>query len=259
MATRPRIAAVGEVSRDRYVNHGVTTLGGCSANFARAAGDAGAEAWLFAVVGDDDEGREALAALARTPLNLRVRTDPGATAICPIRVEPHGERVFCGWQPGVVERYRLTDAELAELASMDVIALANTPAWEQCMELRGPKLVGDFSQDDLMQRDFSGLALAFVGGTPADLDRLRPLARDRLVVLTAGAAGAWALHGNTVLHQPTVATQIVDTTGCGDAFQGAFTATYFARPGDHEVLARALAAGAKAAARVAAMIGAQAS
>ena len=105
-----------------------------------------------------------------------------------------------------------------------------------------------------MDRDFSGLHLAFVGGRSDDLDRLRPLARDRLVVLTAGAAGAWALRGDEVVFQPTVATTIVDTTGCGDAFQGAFAATYFAGPGN---LAAALLAGARAAAAVAAHVGAQ--
>jgi len=256
MATRLRIAAVGEISRDRYIDRDVTTLGGCSANFARAAAGAGAEAWLYAPVGNDELGRDALSALARTTIQLRVRVEHGATAMCPIRIAATGERQFCGWQPGVVASYRLNDAELAELATMDVIALADTPAWEQCISLRGPKLVGDFSQDQPMDRDFSGLHLAFVGGRTDDLDRLKPLARDRVVVLTAGAAGAWALRGNEVVFQPTVAATIVDTTGCGDAFQGAFTATYFA-PRDGGDLTAALLAGARAAASIIAHVGAQ--
>lgn len=252
MAAHLRIAAVGEVSRDRYVDRDLTVLGGVSCNFARAAAAAGAEAWLYAPVGDDELGREALAALAATPLQLRVRVERGATALCPIRITEAGEREFCGWQPGVAATYRLTDTELAELATMDVIALADTPAWEQCIALAGPRLVGDFSQDQPMDRDFAGLHLAFVGGRADDLDRLRPFAHDRLVVLTAGAAGAWALRGDEVVFQPTLATTIVDTTGCGDAFQGAFTATYFAGSD----LATALAAGAHAAAVVAARLGA---
>jgi sugar/nucleoside kinase (ribokinase family) len=83
---------------------------------------------------------------------------------------------------------------------------------------------------------------------PARVIRRR-YARATLVVLTAGA---WALTGDRVVHQPTLATAVVDTTGCGDAFQGAFTVAHFGGVD----LAGALRAGARAAAAVAARYGA---
>jgi sugar/nucleoside kinase (ribokinase family) len=252
MANRLRVAAVGEVSLDIYVETGDSALGGCSCNLARAAADAGAHAALFAVVGDDDRGKDVLARLAATSLERHVRVETGATAVQQIRVEPSGERTFCGWAPGVVAAYAPSPDELAALRGFDVLALADTPAWDACLALPGPRKVADFSQDAATAWRFAGLDIAFVGGTPGDLDRLRAHARDQIVVLTAGAAGAWALAGDRVLHQPSLATTVVDTTGCGDAFQGAFTVAHFS--GSH--LAGALAAGARAAAACAGRRGA---
>jgi fructoselysine 6-kinase len=252
MAARLRIAAVGEVGLDLYEELGRATLGGCSCNVARAAAAAGATATLFAAVGDDLRGRDVQASLASSGLDLRVRVETGTTALQRIRVDPDGERRFCGWEPGVIATYRLTDAELAALRDFDVIALADTPAWDQCVALTGPRLVAYFSQDAETAWRFDGLDIAFVGGVATDLDRLRPLARDRLVVLTAGAAGAWAIDRDRVVHQPSVATRIVDTTGCGDAFQAAFIVAYFSG----SPVETALLAGARAAMTVASQLGA---
>jgi sugar/nucleoside kinase (ribokinase family) len=244
-----RLAAVGEVSLDRYVDRDATALGGCSCNLARAAAAAGAHAALFAPVGDDDRGRDVLARLAQTPLELHVRTERGVTAVQNIRID-RGERVFCGWEPGVVAHYALSPAERELLAGFDVLAIADTPAWDACLALAGPKKVADFSQDAGTAWRFDGLDIAFVGGTLADLPRLR--GAGTLVVLTAGADGAYARAGDRVVHQPSLATTIVDTTGCGDAFQGAFTVAYFTGAD----LADALEAGARAAAACAARLGA---
>jgi ribokinase len=47
------------------------------------------------------------------------------------------------------------------------------------------------------------------------------------VVVTAGPAGCWAVSGpveSPLLHQPAFSVPIVDTTGCGDVFHGAYAA-----------------------------------
>ena len=45
------------------------------------------------------------------------------------------------------------------------------------------------------------------------------------LVITDGANGSWALEKELVIHQPAFPTKVVDTTGCGDAFHGAYAAT----------------------------------
>ncbi len=42
------------------------------------------------------------------------------------------------------------------------------------------------------------------------------------VVITDGAAGCWLWEGETFIHQPAFAVPVVDTTGAGDTFHGAY-------------------------------------
>ena len=44
------------------------------------------------------------------------------------------------------------------------------------------------------------------------------------LIITDGTRGSWALTPEGVLHQPAFAVDAVDTTGCGDAFHGAYAA-----------------------------------
>ena len=55
---------------------------------------------------------------------------------------------------------------------------------------------------------------------------LRSLARRTTaqLVVTDGVRGSWALSEDGVLHQPAFPVVAVDTTGCGDAFHGAYGA-----------------------------------
>lgn len=260
------IAAVGEVCADLYEGDSRVFLGGISGNFARCAAEAGARASVFAAVGDDELGRALTALLGATRVASRVRVLPGATAVQRIRIAPDGERVFCGFDAGVVADYTLTTDELAALARFDAVAVPLAPETErvvaQLATAGGQRaLVGDVSRDsagdDLcawLAPRLPALAIAFVGGTAEDLEPLRALSeRARaLVVLTAGAAGAWALASGRVLHQPTVAERVIDTTGCGDAFQAAFAVRHLTGAS----LDVALHAGARAAALVAAKRGA---
>jgi len=45
---------------------------------------------------------------------------------------------------------------------------------------------------------------------------------DKVVGVTAGARGAYFVSSESEFHQPSFAVKVVDTTGCGDVFHGAF-------------------------------------
>ncbi|GGA85368.1 ribokinase [Neiella marina] len=53
---------------------------------------------------------------------------------------------------------------------------------------------------------------------------LRRLAEhsDGQLVITDGANGSWALDGDSVIHQGIFRVEVVDTTGCGDAYHAAY-------------------------------------
>ncbi len=57
---------------------------------------------------------------------------------------------------------------------------------------------------------------------PADVLHELGSATAAQLVVTDGAAGCWALTPDGVIHQPAFSINPLDTTGCGDAFHGAY-------------------------------------
>lgn len=61
-----------------------------------------------------------------------------------------------------------------------------------------------------------------------------PMLSDRLVIITEGEKGSYAYMNNTVFHEPAAkVSEIVDSTGAGDAYTGTFIAHFF-KTGDIE-------------------------
>jgi sugar/nucleoside kinase (ribokinase family) len=63
-----------------------------------------------------------------------------------------------------------------------------------------------------------------LSGKTAAADVLRELAllTSARLIVTDGARGSWALASDGVIHQPAFGIDAVDTTGCGDAYHGAY-------------------------------------
>jgi len=269
MATRVRIAAVGEIVEDCY-RDGQRSLGGISVNFARAAMHAGANCALYAPVGDDARGERLRTALAKEPVTpQRLRALAGVSAEQQIRMTESGERIFCGFEAGVLLDYQLTDDELRELRSYDAIALPCSPesqrVFRQCVAAAlDVPIVADFSQESPIGEPADPaswiapyadrLQIAFVGGDETFVEPLRALSEHTaaLIALTVGAGGAYAFSRGKTHRQPSLATTVVDTTGCGDAFAAGFCVAHFAGA----PIAEAMRAASALAAHVAAKHGA---
>lgn len=219
---------------------------------------------LLSAVGDDAAGRLARAKLAREGVDgSRVLTLPGATAHQDIRIID-GDRFFPpgGYGAGVLADFQLNAADLAFLAGFDVLVM---PIFRQIEHLaraafNAPGFQGRRVADFLDGADLGDglreltsflplLEIGFISGDEQTIARVEAPARDldALVVVTLGAAGSVALVNGERIFQPAlpVATPI-DSTGCGDAFQAAFSVAYL----HGASIAAALAAGAERAARV---------
>jgi sugar/nucleoside kinase (ribokinase family) len=262
----PTIAAVGEICEDVYLPEQVRRAGGISANFAHHAARSGARALLFGAIGTDEAGDRLVSALGATAVDVQgVRRLAGASTTQKLTLD-RGERVFCGYEPGVARHYRLGAEERERLATCDAIACSDgLPELLADCQTIGPPVFVDFSQDtagnvpgrpaEWIRPWLPRLHVAFVGGTPAFREILAQLARgsDVLVVLTAAAHGAFAFRAGESYEQPSLVDELVDTNGCGDAFQAGFAAAWLAGAS----IPVALEAGARTAARVAGALGAQ--
>jgi fructoselysine 6-kinase len=272
-----RVAAVGECTLDRYLEAGVERVGGISLNFAVNARRAGAEDVALVSSTGLDAGDEAIRAwLTRAGVSMRrLHQLPGKPASQLIQIAAGGERVFPpgGYDPGVLNDFRLDEGDLECIRQADVVAV---PLFRELAALvdvvvqdsaRRGLLVGDLLDGSELGRDLGGIDallgaydILFLSGDVAMAERLLPRSErsGTLLVITHGADGSTALLNGHRHAEPAVlvpSEERVDTTGCGDAFQAAFVIEYFRR---HDIPA-ALKAGALRASRVIRHLGATAS
>jgi fructoselysine 6-kinase len=256
-----QIVAVGECTLDRYLDLNRTYVGGISLNFAVHARRCGAQrVALVTRTGDDPEASLIRAALTAEGVDQsHVGALPGPTAHQDVRLLAGGERLFPpgGYSEGVLRDFTLTPDDLAFIRTFDVVA---APYFRQVAHLfeatiGDPTLharrVADFLDGDEAADRIEGmiawldrLDIAFISGERALVERLRPYAANSraLVVVTHGSAGSTALMGGEEFFQPAApAAELRDSTGCGDAFQAAFTVAHFGGARVPDALARAAA------------------
>jgi sugar/nucleoside kinase (ribokinase family) len=157
------------------------------------------------------------------------------------------------WQGGVFDVFRPSDADWGFVNTFDVVAIgAGDPNFAAAVARLSPhaKLVADFldTRDfDHLERHIDRITVAVLSARREDVEIARALSAKHpvLILITLGAEGSVALWQGEAYVQPALPVDdVVDTTGCGDAFQGAFIVSWFQ---DFDI-GKALQAGAKAAA-----------
>jgi sugar/nucleoside kinase (ribokinase family) len=258
---------------DRFVELGRDQAGGIGLNVAvhlRRLCAPDDVVSVLAPIGDDDAARVVREAVAGNGLRDELVVRPGATPIQWIRHEPDGERRFERYDEGVLAGFRLGPAERASIADCDLLT---TAAFGQALDLfesaiacpsRGLRAVDFTNANDIgdarafVERHAAAFDVGFFGLRPGDgslIDGLEEIARrrERLLVVTLGAAGSVALGGGERLARAAEPVdRIVDTTGAGDAFAAGFLHAYVAS----RDVARALEAGARCARETLGRVGA---
>jgi sugar/nucleoside kinase (ribokinase family) len=238
------------------------TGGGAGANVAWWAARLGGSVALVARVGDDAAGREAVDGLARTGVDVRAAVDRDrATGTCVVIVEPGGERsmlpdpgannaparlpedlVAAGSHLHVAGYALLRDGSRA--AALDAVALAGAGGMTTSLDASSAALLAPGAFGDvrfgLLRCNADELRALTGADDPAAL-----LGLAEEVVVTFGADGALWTAGERSEHVPAVPAPVVDTTGAGDAFTAGLLTARLAGAAP----AKALAAGARAAAQ----------
>ncbi len=243
-AALDRIYRVTEIPREpvkvRALEH-IEAGGGMAANAAATVARLGGSAELWSHIGDDDAGRRIMQFLKESGADTsHVRAWPGArSSTSVILVDGHGERLIvgerdhampmdAGWLP--LNRIASAGAVLSDLrwlegtaAAFDAARACGVPTILDADLGGGPYLKAFIPKADYAI--FSANALeGFLedGNDDTRLERVLELG-PRHAGVTRGARGyTWRSRGGGGGHQPAFLVPVIDTTGAGDAFHGAF-------------------------------------
>ncbi|MFW5776306.1 MAG: PfkB family carbohydrate kinase [Spirochaetota bacterium] len=240
--------------------------GGNALNFAaQCARSGGCSVGVLGSVGRDDYGDS----IRRTLRELGIPDDyvhdsAHETAWHAIHIDATGDRCFADedWHGGGFERFRIGEADALHVAKHDLVATTfNDPSIHDLLDLRRS---GSFAPaiDFQETRDFApwtdvldSIDFVFVSGDPGALTSIHEMSRlhtRSLFVATLGADGSVAFEAGREHQCAAVPVrEVIDTTGCGDAYQAAFALTYCR---DKDVQA-AMRSGATAAAEIAGRLG----
>lgn len=258
-----KVLAMSVCCVDVFPDTGSCYVGGNSLNFAIQAKKSGTEgAAVLGAVGDDEYGRLIRRYLYEKAIDTAyLHTLPTRTASNRIYIDARGDRYFLpdSWDGGAYAEYRVTPEDLAYLNTFDLVAtICHDPNFSAVLEnKKSYHLAVDYldSRDfSFMERVISKTDITFISGDDEVVEILKPLSQRyrALIVVTLGARGSIALFDGQSRYQPAEpVSRVVDTTGCGDAYQAAFSVSWF-RDGDIE---KAMKAGSVAAAYVLGHVG----
>lgn len=240
--------------------------GGKAANQAVAARRAGGSVVLVGAVGDDAFGTDRRDELERDGLDLRAVAEHAgmASGVALITVECGGENRIA-YVPGPT--LKITGEQIVQalervrpgvyLQPNEVPLDAAATALRRARELgattmlnaapdpeAASPLLGDV--DYLIVNEGEAIVLAGRSGPCDEIAAVLARQTDATVVVTAGADGAYGVHEGHSLHVPAPRVDVVDTTGAGDTFCGAFAARIAERAPFEEALRWAVWAGALA-------------
>lgn len=219
--------------------------GGLTATALVAAAQLGAHCAYAGVLGDDELSEYAVQALSRAGIELTyLRRDAGARpAYSTIIIDQARQtrNIFVDlqgvvgaapdWPPAqVIRACRVLMVDPVGLAGMrraaDLARAAGIPIVAD-LEATAPEVASLVGRADhlILSWDF---ARQFTGaGTPPQAAlALWDTARE-VVVVTHGDQGCWyiaAANPGDVVHHPAFQVDVIDTTGCGDVFHGAYAA-----------------------------------
>ena len=239
-------------------------FGGKGANQAVMAARLGARVSFVGCVGDDSLGAETVANLTANGVDTTgVRVVPGtATGVAPIWVDEHGaNRILIA--PGANNALDATHVRSA-LDALDrppdvVVAQLETPqsataaaftwaAEHEVVTVLNPAPAATIVPEVLEHTTWlvpneSEFELLF--GTPVTADSVAAAAGQRSLVVTCGADGVLVVDASSARRVAAPVVDVVDTTGAGDAFVGAFCVALSAKLAPLDAARLAVAAAAR--------------
>ena len=231
-------ACFGDNCVDYYRETGRMYPGGNPVNVAACLRRLGERASYVGAVGNDRWGEFLLSALRDRGVDVsHVRVEEGSTAVSYVSVAD-GERVFTGFEEGVMAGYRPDEDDIDFICAHD---LAVTGMWGHSESALGPiRARGIPTAYDASEDPFGALAAAALphtalfffsdaGSGEEELrEKLKALAAGgpEIVVATRGSRGSIAYDGEDFVEEGIVPCRVVDTMGAGDSYIAGFLAAW---------------------------------
>jgi len=230
-----KIIAFSSICIDYFPEKKLSVPGGNSLNFAvqtRRLGEK--DVAIAGFIGTDPASKQILKLCVDEGINARyINQIEGATASNKLYITAEGERYSKPgeWQNGVKDDGLFTNEVWNFILDQDVIAL---PCNDRHLDdLLKERTENNFISVDFMHFDSADfisrylplLDIAFVSPEHRSLNSLKTLScsLNKPVVAMLGAEGSIAFYDGKEYKQNALKTEkVVDTTGCGDAYQAAF-------------------------------------
>lgn len=255
-----RVACFSVAALDYFPQQKKYYAGGNSLNQAIWFKKLGFKSSFIGAIGTDDSGNLIEQLLNKNHVDVsHLYRVQGITANNQIINDKKGERfgVEGAWQNGVYDTFLLSEHDWAYIENFEIWS-THVNGRNFLESLRRKKtnnfLVVDFlhfNNYELLIEGFNTIDIAYFGGCSGQLNDLIKISKDfkGLIVLTLGSEGSIAIRSGETHFQPALPLErVIDTTGCGDAFQSGFTVNYFVS----QDIKRSLQTGAKMG-RIAAM------
>lgn len=259
-----KITALTSCCVDFYPESAAVFVGGNSLNFATQCKISDVDdVSIIGGIGKDPFGDQIARHLENANIDhTRVCRMQAPTASNKIYISEEGDRYFKAdsWNGGAFDEFRLSLEDWDYLQGRNILAMpAGDPNLEELLKRRNSKQLVvidflDYFTIDFIAAHLANIDVAFLSGKKEMLNDLEKLARasGTMIVATLGADGSVAFTKDQTIYQAAVEVdEIIDTTGCGDAFQAAFSIEWFKSQDIH----RSLQSGAEAASRVLAFKG----
>jgi len=197
------------------------------------------ETAFVGAVGTDVAGEDIRKLLEKNQVNVsHLYLLEGITACNQIVNDEKGERfgVEGAWKNGVYGEFVLSESDWQFIQAYEIWSTHATGGnYEATLRQKSKDhfLVVDYLHFDtyeLLEAGKGKVDIAYFGGTEKQYDDLLRLSKEyqSLIVLTCGSEGSYAFEkGVPHFKKALPVDKVIDTTGCGDAYQAGFTSEYY--------------------------------
>jgi len=259
-----KITALSSCCVDFFPEENKVYIGGNSLNFATQCKLSGIDnVSVMGAVGNDKFGGLIEQHLDKCKIDRThlYRID-APTASNKIFISDKGDRYFKedSWNGGAFDIFRLSENDWKYIEDSTIVAMpAGDPNLKELLKRRNKNqsIVIDFLDYFSLyhiEKLIDEIDIVFLSAKEEILDELKKLSlkSGKMIVATIGAKGSVAYwNNNTYSHRAIEVNKIIDTTGCGDSFQAAFTIEWY----KSKDINKALNAGSVAASKVLGFMG----